>query len=147
MFDVFLILLCSSSLCLVFPPISTHIPFLPYPVLPSVVSYALYFFLSTYLHFLLFYSPLIIILSPSSLYHSLSSLAIWGPAASGSTEAEGHADSGDSWYAAVPSLHCGGTVTCSWYYLTHIYTLSCTHAALYWFLKWFALGPSKKAGG
>lgn len=42
-------------------------------------------------------------------------LAVWGPATSGSTQAEGHADSGDSWHAASPTIHCRGTAACPWY--------------------------------
>lgn len=43
-------------------------------------------------------------------------LVVRGPAATGSSEAEGHADSGDSWHATSPSFHCRSTATCPWYY-------------------------------
>lgn len=67
------------------------------------------------------------------------SLALRGPTASGSTEAEGHAHSGDSWHAAGTTLHSRGTATCQWYCS---YTLSHSHGSSYWFLKILAQGMS-----
>lgn len=138
-FDLLLILLFSSSSLpnLSFYSHPNSFPSLPFPspsppdltLCHSFCSFitflcqpALFFFcLLTFLHSLPSYSPLVLIILSSSLVSVLpsplpSSLAVRGPAASGSTEVEGHADSGDSRHAAGPSLHCRGAATCPWYY-------------------------------